>query len=962
MLWHRLVLGFGLVGLVCSGAAQQLPQEMGGEIALGKNLTGDACVLRRVQAGGWGEKAARYALHCEGWSQASGNLVIYPRHARDLDWWLNESPWVQSTLEAGSCEEARSESGVPGLEARLRACQHRQGWRRILLAAKAKEARYLADFLPNNAPLMESALLAATGRAPQAQAPQQGRRLASLRALEDLLGTPDAMPSLRDLGQYQQFRELAQEQQRARYYRRSELTWQSVVKMQERLFGATSEVVAASLQEMAHTVRNQRRLDDAMALIQRAEPIVRNARDPILTAHQLIHRAYDAQSRKRHAESLPFAEQAIDALWDEPRLRHYLGEAYFAKSVALNGMGDFAGVEKAALMSMSYLQRGEGSYGVWTNRARLQRVRGLIGQRKFEEAGKLLVEAQELAEKTYGRGIWWANAKIIEGALARAQGDLPRALQAYRGYAEVAARESFACYFGPCAPAHLDALLAAAAADPNATGQFHREAFAAAQLVEAPVLSAALGHLAARLAAEDPAITAALRQQQDLQERQNRLRAELGAESRKSEKQRSAAREAKLAEELAQLNQAGQDQELLIQDRFPRYAQILSRRPVSAEQVMALLAPDEGLIYFASTPEGVYGFLLQRQTIRVHRAPFEFGEVKRLVTRLRASIEARDGVVPEFDADTAHALYRRLFEPLLLGTNGVQRLMVVPTGSLLSLPPEVLLRAPPAAAHKPAWLGREYAIAVLPGVSAFQKLRQAPKLAARAGFVGVAAPRFALPGLAVAADGANVCGSDFDARFLVASLAPLPETAQEARALAAAWSPKRQRVLLGEAANKKGLRQALAEKPAIVAFSTHGLLPEELHCDNEPALAMSPMADRGVGEDGLLRASEIIGLPLEAELVILSACNTAGADGRLGGESFSGLTRAFFHAGARNVLATHWPIDSRATLSLMKGLAKARAKGAGWALALRDAKRELADQAATAHPFYWGAFSLVGGG
>ncbi|MBI3149563.1 MAG: CHAT domain-containing protein [Betaproteobacteria bacterium] len=961
MRWRHFVPGIFFFGVSACLLAQDLPREIGAEAALGKNLTGDECVLRRVQAGGWGEQAMRYAFHCEGWNQPSGTLVIYPRHARDLAWWLGESPWARGIEENGSCEPARADKTAHGLEASMRPCQHRQGWRRIMLAAKAGEARYLADFLPNNAPLVERALLGAIGRAPQPGGAPQGRRLASLRALEELLGTPEAMPSLRDLGQYLQYRELAQEQQRARHYRQAELTWQSVVRMQERLFGPASAALAASLQEMAHTVRNQRRLDDAMALVRRAEPIVAAARDPILTAHQLIHQAYDLQSRRRHAESLPLAEQAVNALRDEPRLRFYLGEAYFAKSVALHGIGDFAGVEQAARMSMGYMQRSEGAYGVWTNRARLQAVRGLIGQRKFAAARPLLGEALDIAETTYGRGIWWANAKIIEGALARAEGNTAQALDAYRAYAEVAAREQFACYFAPCAPAQLDALIAAATADLEAAPKLFAETFAAAQLVESPVLATALNRLAARLATDEPAIGAALREQQDLQESQNRLRAELGAESRKGEKQRSVEREAKLAAELAKLNQAGRDQELLIQDRFPRYAQMLSRRPVSAEQVMARLAPDEGLIFLASTPEGVYGFLVHGIWGRIHFSPFEYGEQRRAVTRLRASIVAKDGVLPVFDARLAHDLYRRLFKPLLDGQRTLRRLVIVPTGSLMSLPPEVLLSAAPQPGEKPAWLLRDHTVSVLPSVGAFLKLREAGRARSSGGFLAVAAPRFASSAQGSKRVAGDPCGGDFDARSLVAGLAPLPESADEARALANAWSPQRNRLLLGETANKAALRQALGEKPAIVAFATHGLLPEELFCENEPALALSPRPGESA-EDGLLRASEIIGLPIDAELVILSACNTAGADGRLGGESFSGLTRAFFHAGARNVLATHWPIDSRATVALMEALAKARAKGASWPAALREAKRVLADRAATAHPFYWGAFSLVGGG
>jgi CHAT domain-containing protein len=169
-------------------------------------------------------------------------------------------------------------------------------------------------------------------------------------------------------------------------------------------------------------------------------------------------------------------------------------------------------------------------------------------------------------------------------------------------------------------------------------------------------------------------------------------------------------------------------------------------------------------------------------------------------------------------------------------------------------------------------------------------------------------------------------------------------------------------LLLEERATKSELLRAGLETKEIIAFATHGLLPEDLFCESEPALALAPGSPDDLQDDGLLRASEVAMFRLNANMLILSACNTAGADGHLVGESLSGLVRAFFFAGARNVLATHWQIASQPTVELTTGMVRKRAEGLSWPDALRASKLRMMDNSATSHPFFWGGFSLVGGG
>ena len=129
------------------------------------------------------------------------------------------------------------------------------------------------------------------------------------------------------------------------------------------------------------------------------------------------------------------------------------------------------------------------------------------------------------------------------------------------------------------------------------------------------------------------------------------------------------------------------------------------------------------------------------------------------------------------------------------------------------------------------------------------------------------------------------------------------------------------------------------------------------------SLLVSPTPDGGPTDDGLLEASEIVNLNLDAELIVLSACNTGGGGGEGGGESLSGLARAFFYAGARSLLVSHWAVDSFATVDLMSGAFEGlAAQGVTTAEALRLSQLTMIRGGDYSHPYYWGAFTVVGDG
>jgi CHAT domain-containing protein len=151
----------------------------------------------------------------------------------------------------------------------------------------------------------------------------------------------------------------------------------------------------------------------------------------------------------------------------------------------------------------------------------------------------------------------------------------------------------------------------------------------------------------------------------------------------------------------------------------------------------------------------------------------------------------------------------------------------------------------------------------------------------------------------------------------------------------------------------------------MVHFATHGALAGELSGTHEPGLILTPPDAASEEDDGYLSASEIASLKLDADWVILSACNTAAA-AATSAEALSGLARAFIYAQARALLVSHWAVDSDAAVKLVTGAVRAiaRDRRVGRAEALRRAMLTLIDRGSPhqAHPAYWAPFVVVGEG
>ena len=421
--------------------------------------------------------------------------------------------------------------------------------------------------------------------------------------------------------------------------------------------------------------------------------------------------------------------------------------------------------------------------------------------------------------------------------------------------------------------------------------------------------------------------------------------------------------------------------------KFPRYAELANPDTLSIEETQKLLAPDQALIVFAIGSAESYVAVVSHDKFELRIFAIGSAVLSAEIKALRKTLkpDGNTGEVPPFDAITAYKLYQQLLAPAQPILKDATHLYVVTDGALESLPLGVLLTDEPSADALSApdklraapWLTKSFAISVLPSVSSLAALRnmaQAPH--APQPYIGIGNPSLKgsgskcdrgarLPVMAPSAGiGTVFRGGQVD-RTLLNALCPLPETAGELYAEAKLFDAAPDSVLLGPYATVTAVKHADLASHRVVAFATHGLLAGDVGIA-EPGLVLTPPAQPSADDDGLLKASEIAELKLNADLVILSACNTAASDGTPGAEGFSGLAKAFLYAGARSLIVSHWPVESDATVALMTRMAAhLKEKDVGRADALRRAELDLMrdkEDPDLAHPIYWAPFVVVGEG
>jgi CHAT domain-containing protein len=543
-----------------------------------------------------------------------------------------------------------------------------------------------------------------------------------------------------------------------------------------------------------------------------------------------------------------------------------------------------------------------------------------------------------------------------------------------------------------------------------AGGDAATESFRLADVIRSRPVQNALAASSARAAAGNPALAALARKEQDLQKEASAQFGLLNNTLALPPEQRDDKAIGDLRDSIDRLHAEHAAARAEIARKFPNYDSLIEPRSPSVEQIRAVLKPDEAVLSFYFGGRSSFVWAVPKE------GPVAFAEIKASVgnigakiKKLRAALEpnlATIADIPPFDFVLAHELYALLLAPVEAGWKSAKNLIVVTNGALGGLPLGLLVTAPASidAAAQPLfvgyrgvpWLARTHAVTMVPSASTLVTLRRLPAASARREkLIGFGDPVFSKEQMQDAArrgpdepmlvSEAVTRGIPLKLRSSaqfedvnsaeLALLPRLPDTAEELKSIALALNADPSKVLnLGIKANEQTVKSTDLSKYKIIVFATHGLVPGDLDGLTQPALALSAPDVAGGGGDGLLTMEEILGLKLDADWVVLSACNT-GAGAGAAAEAASGLGRAFFYAGTRAVLVTNWSVESVSARELVTDLFRRQAADAKVtrSAALKEAMNALIDgPGATdasgrtvytyAHPLFWAPYTIIGDG
>jgi CHAT domain-containing protein/tetratricopeptide (TPR) repeat protein len=778
----------------------------------------------------------------------------------------------------------------------------------------------------------------------------------------------------------------------------AERAYLEALEIQTRALGADNPALADTILALALATSNQGRSEDAERLFRRAAPLLQGSADPLLLARANSYQALAAASRGSFVEALGLIQAAIASRREafgntgvpenESGVSATLGTSQIARGELLQGLYleaaialklDNAATAESAIMEGLELLNKSSDFPLWW-RPRLLLIAAEVERRlgKIESAEAILAIASETSRKLFGETGPTANVHFALGRLYYTEGLPGRAVDEFRlGRAILLSdtrQRSYEQNLSLMLP-YLDALYDLAAAKAELRDMLIGEMFEVSQSIRGGVAAQTQARTALRLATSDPELAGLVRKVEEASRERDLLQIQLAAEVAKPAERRDSALETAQIAHLKEASVRLQVDEETLNTRYPNYRKLLLETVHSVADVQANLSGDEALFSLIIGRTEAYGFVLTPKAIVTRKLPIGRPELEERVGGLRQDLTLQAGRLAPFDVGAAHELYEKLLAPFASALDKAKRLIVIPAGALTSLPVSLLVMSnPPTRSNGDYttvdWLAKHLSVTMEPSFDTFVTLRRAPLLEiAREPLFAIAAPSFRGAAAEKEANGLDVLGracrgEDAVPNELIAALTPLPETEAEVRAVATVLHAPANAILVGPNVSKGNLRAASLANYRILYFATHGLLPGELRCESEPGLALSPpnTPPTARADDGLLVASEIARWRLNADLVVLSACNTASSGGALGGQALSGLAESFFFAGSRAVLASHWPVSSKATAALMTRFFATRAKtpelSAGEAL--RASETAIASQAATSHPFYWAPFVIIG--
>ncbi len=990
-------------GTVSAGAAQGAANG----IALGNDASGESCT--QLPSG----VADAVDVYCGTWQFPAAHIRFDPAGTATPAALASGGAWRDALDLRYACAAPVGTSILGAAQAELLRCIRRiGGWPQVALVASVGDRVYLADGILPVLAVMERAIGVLSGRT------VAGTATLPPSAVDALLATQLAAHafSANDVGDYERLMALGARANLAENFATAEIAYRAALALQQKALGRSDPNTVNALMHLALQVSDQNRFAEADTLFQQAETLAPQAADKAAPARLLHYRALDALNQGHNETAMALLARAAAAYTAlvPPESLHAGAPAAPPLQLAAAGTtaNDLASLPSERLMVDPTAQSALiGLIETLRYRAIVLRLLGRPADADAAIASAEALAAANRMEVPLVSARLTRTAATIAGAagevgeseagLARSQQDFTRVLPQTRPVAETellqaadAARQGNpdraialcdeasallrqlrvgidSTLLEPC----LATEAAAADRDPPHAQALLTRMFETAQLAQGSTTSRQIDEAAARLAAgtHGPKVAEAIRRRQDaaqvladLYQRRDALAHPPppgtvpqagGALSAAELDKRIAAAQSELA-----------DADGALQAAAPNYGQLV-QEVVPAADVLKALAPGEAFAAITLTAHGGWTFLLRNGSTTVRPVHGDEDSIAALVHQVRGGIEMTTATLPTFDIAAARALYDDTLGSVAPQLGGAQALVVAPSGPLLAIPFAVLLTGPasPGNLAGAPWLIRQMSVAHVPSAANFVALRKAGSSTASHPWLGFGGFRPVTLAQARASFPAAACHDSAD---LLASLPPLPSALRELGAAREVLGASPADEIVGAGFTVPTVQQADLRDYRILHFATHALLPAELPCENEPTIITSAPPGAHNASGALLTASDILGLKLDANLVILSACNSGGPGGTVDGESLSGLARTFFYAGARSLLVTHWSVNDQAAAYLVVAtLARLRsAPAAGVAAALRGAELGMLDAAghampaAVAHPFYWAPFAVIGNG
>ena len=390
-----------------------------------------------------------------------------------------------------------------------------------------------------------------------------------------------------------------------------------------------------------------------------------------------------------------------------------------------------------------------------------------------------------------------------------------------------------------------------------------------------------------------------------------------------------------------------------------------------------LSARKRGFLLVRLGSDSSYGFYLSGGEVFVYPIPLNFIKAQSAVEVLRDAVTVQHNAVGQavingYDVEQSYETYQKLVAPIEDRLPRLKKLIVAQTGPLLSLPFGMLVTRPANRIDNFDYRGvrflfQDVTIQYVTSTQSFVILRSATNLhRAERSFAGfgdfVQASR---PFLQKSFNDPK-CAADLES---MVALGPLPGTKAEVQNIAKTMKAGEGDILTGNNFTKANLLKLDLGKYRILHFATHALLPTDLKCRSTPTMLVSPPASNLKLSDLYFDTDDILNLKLNADLVVLSACNTSSQGQVSSGESLSGLAQSFFVSGVRGLVVSHWLAADQSTMIIMSNFYKSLVeKKIDSSTALRDAQLDLFNRAGKdlpllfSHPLFWAVFTPLGDG